>query len=170
MGAGLEQKKIFPELEKWSRKKDSYSIDDFLKEKGVAFSDFELIANSSEKLMKIWGVAESQAWENLKDALFKNSLPRSRIAEYIKQSEVFQGQDPEEIMRSLEKTQAKLELYLTAIGDTESLRKYGRLANMNETEALMKCCLERGVITEEQYLDYLQIEKDYKECDDEGAC
>ena len=70
-------------------------------------------------------------------------------------------------MRDIETGQAKLELYLTAIGDTESLKKYGRLAKMNETEALMKCSLERGLITEEQYLDFLQIEKDYKENYDE---
>lgn len=88
--------------------------------------------------MKIWGSADSQAWANLQDALFKKSLPRSKIAEYIKESDLFQDRGPEEVMRSLEKTQFKLELYLTAIGDTESLRKYGRLAKMNDTEALMR--------------------------------
>jgi hypothetical protein len=162
-----EHKKLFQHLEQWGQKKNSYSIDDFLKEKGIAISDFEPIANSSKKFMDIWGAAESQAWENLQDALFKKSLPRSRIAEYIRECDVFQDQDPEEVMQSLEETQAKLELYLTAIGDTESLRKYGRLAKMNETEALMKCLLERGSITEEQYADYLQIEKDCEEYDDE---
>lgn len=73
-------------------------------------------------------------------------------------------------MRNIETAQARLELYLTAIGDTQSLRKYGRLAKMNETLALMKCSLERGVITEEQYLDFLQIEEVCKENDDEDVC
>ena len=85
-----EHKELFSELEQWSQKKDSFSIDDFLKEKKVAFSDFEQIANSSKNFMKIWGIAENRAWENLKDALFKKSLPRSRIAEYIKESDTFQ--------------------------------------------------------------------------------
>ena len=168
MEARSDYKKLFSELEKWSQRKDVFSINDFLKEKGIGISDFELIANSSKKFMKIWGAAEDIAWENLTDALFKKSLPRSQIAEYIRQSEEFQGEDPEEVMRDIESGQAQFELYLTAIGDTESLRKYGRLAKMNEIEALMKCSLERGVITEEQYLDFLQIEKDCEEYDDEG--
>lgn len=117
--------------------------------------------------MKIWGASEFKVWENVKNALFTKSLPRSKIAEYIRQSEDFQGEYPEQIMQNLEKTQVQLELYLTAIGDTESLRKYGRLAKMNDTEALMKCSLEMGIITEEQYADYLQIEKDCEESDDE---
>ncbi len=119
--------------------------------------------------MKIWEAAESQAWKNLTDALFKKSLPRSRIAEYIKQSADFQENDPEEIMQNLESGQAKLELYLTAIGDTESLRKYGRLPKMNEMEALMKYSLERRLITEEQYAYYIQIEKNFKENKDEDC-
>lgn len=165
-----DHKKLFQELEQWSHRKDVFSVNDFLKEKGIGIFDFELIANNNKKFMKIWSVAEDRAWENLKDALFKNSLPRSRIAEYIGQSEEFQGDDPEEVMRDIEKGQAQFELYLTAIGDTESLRKYSRLAKMNETEALMKCSLERELITKEQYADFLQIEKDCKGNDNEAIC
>jgi hypothetical protein len=162
-----DYKKLFSELEKWSKQKDSYSIDDFLKERRIPFSDFELITNRSKKFMKIWDAAESQAWENLKDALFKKSLSRSRIAEYIIQSEAFQGDDPEEIMRNIETGQARFELYLTAIGDTQSLGKYGRLAKLNDIEALMKCSLERRLITEDQYLHFLRIQKDCEEYDSE---
>lgn len=162
-------KKLFQELKQWSRFQNAFSVKDFLKEKNICIYDFERIASSSEKFMKIWEAAESQAWKNLTDALFKKSLPRSRIAEYIKQSTDFQGDDPEEIMRNLESGQAKLELYLTAIGDTESLRKYGRLPKMNEMEALMKYSLERRLITEEQYANYIQIEKNFKENKDEDC-
>ena len=70
-------------------------------------------------------------------------------------------------MRNIERAQAKLELYLTAIGDTESLKKYGRLAKMNEAEALPKLLFEMGLMTEEHYADYLQIKKDYAESDDQ---
>lgn len=68
-----DHKHLFQELEQWSQRKDVFSVDDFLKEKGVAYSDFELFANSSKKLMKIWGAAEGRVWENLKDALFKRA-------------------------------------------------------------------------------------------------
>lgn len=113
-------------------------------------------------------VAEDRAWENLKDALFKKSLPRSRIAEYIKQSEDFQGDDPEEVMQDIETGQVQFELHLTAIGDTESLRKYGQIGcNANQIEALMLRSLERSMITKQQYLNFLQIEKDCAEYDDE---
>lgn len=162
-----DHKKLFQELELWSQRKDAFSMNDFLKEKEISLDEFELIANSSKKFMKIWGVAEYRAWENLKDALFKKSQPRSLIAEYIRQSENFQGNDPEEIMQSLENTQVKFELHLTAIGDTESLRKYGRLPKMNQTEAWMKCSFERGMITQEQCVEYLQIEKDCEEYDED---
>ena len=142
-------KDLFLELEEWSHRKDAYSLKDFLKEKGVSFDDFERMANSSKKFMKIWGNAESQAWENVKNALFKKSLPRSKIAEYIKESEGFQNQDPEKVMQCLESGQARLKLYETAVSDTGS--------NEN-VHALMKCSLDFGVITKEQYKDFLRIE------------
>ena len=169
MKPNLAHKTLFAELKEWGNQKNSYSVNDFLRERGISINELELIADTDAKFMKIWGVAESQAWENVQDALFSKSLPRSKIAEYIQESDVFQGEAPEEIMQDLESGQVKLELYLTAMGDTESLRKYGRLAKMNDTEALMKCSLERGVITKEEYLYYLQIEKESKENDDEDT-
>jgi hypothetical protein len=164
MQATIEQEKLFQELELWSQQKDAFSVDDFLKEKGVAFSDFDLIANSNSKFMEIWGIADDIAWENLTNALFTKSLSRSRIAEYIKQCEAFQDRDPEEVMQSMVKGQERFELYLTAIGDTESLKKYGRIGcKDNQIEALMKCSLERGMITQEVYDEMMSI----KDEDDE---
>lgn len=160
---------LFAELKEWGNQKNSFSVNDFLRERGISINELELIADTNAKFMKIWGIAESNAWENVTDALFTKSLPRSKIAAYIQESDTFQGEDSEEIMRDMENAQAKLELYLTAIGDTESLRKYGRLAKMDDTEALMTCSLARGVITKEQYLDYLQIDKECKENDSEEA-
>jgi hypothetical protein len=152
---------LFDELEIWSREKNVFSINDFLKQKGIQINEFENIANSSKKFMKIWGKAESQAWENVLNALFKKSLSRSKIAEYIKESDVCQNRDPEEVMRELESTQARLELHLTAIGDTESLRKYGRIScKLNEMEALMRCSLERGMITQKDYEEVMAVEDD----------
>lgn len=133
-----KDKALFDELEAWSRKKNSFSVNDFLKEKKIPLDEFERIANGSKRFMKIWGEAEDQAWENLQDALFTKSLPRSKIAEYIKEHDAFQGEDPEEVMCSLERIQARLEIYLTAIGDTESLRKYGRIGcKTNQMDAFM---------------------------------
>lgn len=124
-------KDLFLELEEWSHRKDTYSLNDFLKEKNISFDDFERMANSSKKFMKIWGNAESQAWENLKTALFKKSLPRSKIAEYIKESDICQGKDPEKVMQCLESGQAKLELYERVISNTS-----GSNENVHD---LMKC-------------------------------
>ena len=164
-------KKLFQELETWSRKKNSFSVNDFLKEKEISQNEFEQIANGSKKFMKIWGRAESQAWENVLDALFTKSLPRSRIAEYIKESDAFEGEDPEDVMQSLESMQLKLELHLTALGDTKSLRKYGRIGigKMNDFDALMLCSLQRGMITEDQYREFVAIKEEYPDEEDEDS-
>ena len=62
----------------------------------------------------------------------------------------------------------KLELHLTAIGDTESLRKYGRLGiKIDDADALMLCRLERGTITEEQYREFMAIKEEYPDEEDE---
>lgn len=154
-------KALFDDLETWSRTKSAFSINEFLKQKGIQINEFESIANSSKKFMKIWGQAESQAWENLINALFTKSLPRAKIAEYIKESNICQNRDPEEVMRELEGAQIKLELHLTAIGDTESLRKYGRIGcTTNQTEALMLCSLERGMITQKEYEEIMATPDD----------
>lgn len=170
MQSRADHEELFQELDQWSQRKDAFSVNDFLKEKGVSLDELEQVANSREQFMEIWGRAESRAWENLQDALYTKSLPRSRIAEYIKESDTFQDRDPEEVMRSLEKTQMKLELYLTAIGDTESLRKYGRLGiKIDDADALMLCGLERGMITEEQYREYMAIKEAYPDEEDEDT-
>ncbi len=168
MKATQEHKRLFQELEQWSLRKNSFSVNDFLKEKKISLNEFEQIANGSKKFMKIWGRAESRAWENLQDALYAKSLPRSRIAEYIREHDVFQDRDPEEVMRSLEETQLKLELHLTALGDTESLKKYGRIGigKMNDFDALMLWSLERGMITEEQYRDFVATKEEYPDDED----
>ena len=166
MATKQEHEKLFEELKLWSQRKDSFSINDFLKEREISFSDFDLIANSSSKFMKIWGAVEDIAWENIKTALFTKSLPRSRIAQYIQQDETFQGEDPEEVMQNLENGQIRLELYLTALGDIERLRKYGRIGcKENQVEALMKCMLARNMITQETYEETMSI-KDEEEDDD----
>lgn len=154
-------KTLFADLEAWSSQKNSFSINDFLKQKGIQINDLENIANSSKKFMKIWGQAESQAWDNVLTALFTKSLPKSKIAEYIRESDVCQNRDPEEIMRELEMAQARLELHLIAIGDTESLRKYGRISRkVDQIEALMQCSLERGMITKKNYEEIMAIDDD----------
>lgn len=151
---------LFAELKQWGQQQNSFSVIDFLKQKGISLDEFELIANNN-KFMEIWGAAESQAWDNLLNALFTKSLPRSRIAEYIGASDVFKGEDPEEVIQSLEDGQFKLELYLTAIGDTDALKQYGRIGlKMSDTEALMRCSLERGMITQKEYEEIMGIPDD----------
>lgn len=101
---GMVKKELFAELKAWSRRDDAFSLNDFLKEREITFDEFELIANSGKKFREIWAIAESRAWENLKEALFKKKIPRSRIAEFIReQFNAFQGQIPKmlcEILRA----------------------------------------------------------------------
>ncbi len=168
MKSKREHEQLFKELEQWSQRKDAFSVDDFLKEKGVPFSDFDLLANSNDKFMKIWCKADDIAWENIQTALFTKSLPRSRIAQYIQQDETFQGEDHEEVMRNLENGQIRLDLYLTALGDTEGLRKYGRIGcKENQVEALFKCMLERDMITQETYEETMSIKDEAAAFDDD---
>lgn len=141
--ANQKDKRLFNELEAWSRKKDAYSINDFLREWKVSFEEFECIANRNNNFMKIWRLAEAQAWKNVQHALFTKSLPRSKIAQYIKENEEFQKSDPEEVMRNLESGQEKLELYEKAM--------------RGDIDALMKCSLIRGMITQEAYEELIAI-------------
>lgn len=161
MAAKLLHKQLFSNLEAWSRQSCAFSLNDFLAENGVSFDEFEQIANNNKQFMKVWTTAESRAWNNVLNALFTKSLPRSRIAEYIGASDVFKGEDPEEVMQSLEDGQFKLELYLTAIGDTDSLKICGRIGlKISNTEALMRCSLERGMITQKEYEEIMTISDD----------
>ena len=138
-----KDRELFDELEAWSRKKSSLSINDFLREKEISLSTLERIASSNKKCMSIWGTAEYRVWENVKYALFTKSLPRSKIAQCIKESDTFQDKDPEEVMQSLENVKARLDLYLLAI--------------RGDFNALMKCSLEQGMITQEQYEEAMAI-------------
>lgn len=154
-------KALFADLEAWSRQKNAFSINDFLKQKGISINELERIANNSDKFMQIWEKAESKALDNVLNALFTKSLPRLKIAEYIKDLDIFEGENPEEVMQNLEKGQAKLEQYLMAIGDTDSLKKYGRIGlKMDDSEALFRCCLERGMISQKDYEEIMAIDDD----------
>lgn len=136
-------KRLFDDLEAWSRRKDSFSINDFLRENKLSFNDFERLANSNRKFMKIWGEAESQSWENVKNALFNKSQPKSKITKYIEEREVFQDSDPEEVIQSLERCKAKIDLYQKAMN--------------GDFAAIMQCSLERGMITQDQYEEAMAI-------------
>jgi hypothetical protein len=139
---------LFAELDAWSHRKDIYSVNDFLKEKDVAYADFELMADGCEKSMQIWEVAASRAWDNLCEALHTQSLPRDKIAEYIRESDL-EG-DPEEIMHTLEAGKAQLKLYEMALHVDDS-----------DVTELIEASVMRGVITEGQYTKFLDIKKEY---------
>ena len=94
-------KKLFEELEAWGRRKDSFSINDFLKEKKLSMDELKDLANNRKKFLEIWEDVESHIWANIKRALFTKRLPRIRIAQYIEEREAFQGRDPEEVIQSL---------------------------------------------------------------------
>lgn len=159
--AKKSRKRLFDDLEAWAKRKNSFSINDFLKEKNLSFNEFENLANGKKKFMQIWEEAESQTWENIKNAIFTKSLHKSKIAQYIAEQDAFRDRDPEEVVCELERGQKKLELHLTAIGDIESLRKYGRTNyTINQIDALILCSLERGLIIKKDYEAILAIYND----------
>ena len=61
-----KDRELFDELEAWSRKKSSLSINDFLREKEISLSTLERIASSNKKCRSILGTAEYRVWENVK--------------------------------------------------------------------------------------------------------
>lgn len=137
---------LFSDLKAKSQKNSFFSIHEFLEDRSISFEEFERIANSRKKFMRIWGNAESQAWENLQESLFTKSVPRKEIEKYIRKEDIFQGEDPEEIMRGLERAQLTLELHLTAIGDKKALKKYGKLSNnIDYEEVLIQSSILRGL-------------------------
>ena len=108
--------------------------------------DFENLANSRKTFLKVLDTAEAQIWENLKHALFAKSLPRSKIAQYIEEKEVFKDRDSEEVMQSLESCKEKVDLFRKALaGDFVSS---------------MKCSLLAGMITQEQYKEAMAIPRE----------
>lgn len=140
-----DHKKLFFELEKWSNRKDAYSINEFLKVWEMAFSNFESIANNNPKFMKIWGIVESRVWENIKEALYTKSLPRSQIGEYIREGGLCGYDDPESYMKSLEETKTKMDLWDCVMNDNTD----------KDTQALFKVMLECRMMTQGEYNEAL---------------
>jgi hypothetical protein len=73
-------------------------------------------------------------------------------------------------MPSQRTTFSKRKGFPSAIGDTESLRKYGRIGNkIDDVDALMLYSLQRGMITEEQYREFVAIKEEYPDEEDEDS-
>lgn len=136
-------KKLLHDLTKWSRWEYAFSLNEFLKDKGIAYADFELAANENPEFMEIWGIVESRIWENLLDALHKKKIPRSQIKKYISEEHAHLGDDPEEIMNSIESGREKTDLYEKAMS--------------GDTDALLKCSLMMGMMSEETYNEIKKI-------------
>jgi hypothetical protein len=87
--------------------------------------------------MKMWGVAEGNTWENIKEALYSKSLPRSQIGEYLIERGLLGHDDPESLMRILESTKQRIDIYERALS--------------GDTMALLKLSLNEGKITQKEY-------------------
>lgn len=129
--AKQSSKKLFEELEAWSRRKDSFSINDFLKDRKLPMKELKSLANSRKKFIEILGEVESNIWENIKNAIFTKNLPRTKIAQYIEEREAFQGKDPEEVIQNLESIKEKVGLFRKAFsGDFVSSMKCSLLVSV----------------------------------------
>lgn len=147
-----EHKKLFNELKEWSCRKDVFSVNEFLKERGVSLFDFELIANGNKNFMKIWDIAEDKSWGNLREALYSKSISRSQIANYIKERDVFKDEDPEEIMQRIENVLERVKLHESAMN--------------GDVDDMVKCSFVFNMITEEQYNDFLRTTEEYGDEED----
>lgn len=89
MKTGSDYKKFFQELEKWSQKKSSYSIDDFLKEKNVSDQQLGDRASGRSSFYLAIGNAVCQCLENAYKAWKSKEISRDQFSTYLIQSGLF---------------------------------------------------------------------------------
>jgi len=82
---------IFNELVEWSLKKDSYSIDDFLKEKVVTEQQVSVIALWKNSYYLSFGKAICQCLDNAYKAWKSKEISRDQFSTYLIQSKLFSG-------------------------------------------------------------------------------
>jgi hypothetical protein len=92
--------RLFFDLKAWSLKKDSFSINDFCKQRGMALSELKLMANDNERPGKIIGEVISQLFENALQGYERNEITRDTLREYLKTEHGFE--DPEFVIESVE--------------------------------------------------------------------
>lgn len=90
--------KFFSELVEWSQKNDSYSIDDFLKEKGVTELQLKVMTGGKNSCFLAVGKATCQCLDNAYKAWKFKNLSRDQFSTYLIQSKLF-GDDVESFHR-----------------------------------------------------------------------
>jgi hypothetical protein len=78
-----EREQFFSELEKWSEHEDAFSINEFLEQQSIAFSDFKAQAGSSQSFLKIVGKVTYRLFDNAVKAWELNKISRSQLYGYL---------------------------------------------------------------------------------------
>lgn len=82
---------FFSELVEWSQKKDSYSIDDILKEKGVTEQQLKVMTGGKNSCFLAVGKATSQCLDNAYQAWKSTEISKDQFSKYLSPSKLFNG-------------------------------------------------------------------------------
>lgn len=80
-----ERKKFFLELVEWSSKKDSYSIEEFNKEKDIDYQQLKFLTNEEDSCYKAIGKASAQCLENAHNAWKSKKISSEIFSKYLKE-------------------------------------------------------------------------------------
>jgi len=103
MKVNKEHEKLFLELVEWSKKKDSYSFDDFLKEKGITEQQLKAMASGKDSYFIALGKATCQCLDNAYKAWKSNEISKDQFSKYLIQSRLFGGGNVESFDRLQQK-------------------------------------------------------------------
>ena len=90
---------FFNKLVEWSQKKDSYSIDDFLKENGVTEQQLKVMTGGKNPCFLAVGKATCQCLDNAYRAWKAEEIPKDQFSTYLIQSGIFTNGDVESFDR-----------------------------------------------------------------------
>jgi hypothetical protein len=92
--------RLFFNLKAWSLEKDSFSINDFCKKRGIALSELKLMADDNSRLAKIVGEVICQLFSNALQGYERNEISRDTLSEYLTTEHSFE--DPEFVIGFVE--------------------------------------------------------------------
>jgi len=88
---GKQHMEFFSELVEWSQKKDSYSMDDFLKENDISEGQLKVITGGKNSYFLAVGKAVCQCLDNAYKAWKSKEISRDQFSTYLIQSKIFSG-------------------------------------------------------------------------------
>ncbi len=91
MNVKQKNNKLHLDLVEWSNNKESYSIDDFLKERGITKQQMSAMALGKNSFYISFGKAMCQCLDNAYKAWKSNEISKDHFSKYLAQSQLFGG-------------------------------------------------------------------------------